>query len=183
MKRNAVISILLSAVMLTGCASSGTDSENALAYGTEIAIEHVSPTDKEDGPPALRLELKGAETASVVTLDRGTFCWEGLCVDCISPIESFEQGLVRAYVDIGMLEAQPRLLLPEGAEIASVVRWGRDGEDIITEPASFSDDGRIMLSLPSVTSCCVYDITVRFEGGNSCNYIFTTERAPEIPQN
>ncbi len=183
MKRYAVISALMAAVMLTGCASRQTDSGNAAAYGTEIAVEHVSPTDKEDGPPALRLELKGAETASVVTLDMGTFCWEGLCVDCISPIESFEQGFIHAYVDIGMLEDQPRLLLPEGAEIASVVHWGRDGEDIITEPSNFSDDGKIILSLSSETSCCVYNISVRFEGGNSCNYMFATERAADGSQN
>ncbi len=184
MKRFAVVSALVAAVMITGCASRQLDSSETIgyapAYGTEIAPEYGAVTEEQNVPPALRLELKGAETASVVTLDTGTFCWEGLCVDCISPIESYEQGFVRAYVDIGMLEDQPRVLLPEEAEIASVVRWGRNGEDIITEPASFSDDGRIILSLASETSCCVYDITVRFEGGNSCNYIFATERAPEL---
>ena len=181
MRRYAAITALMSAVLLSGCASQyvlgNAELGSAPAYGTEIAWDGNSPVEEQDGPPALRIELMTEETASVVTLDRSTFTWDGLCVDCISPLESYENGYIRATVSFDDLTEPPRLLLPDNAYITDVQCWGRDGADYSRQNVKFNDEGEIFL--PDEPIGVVYDICVKFDGSNSCHYIFAerTEKA------
>lgn len=166
MKRH--IALLLGCLLLTGCASGYELATGELA--TEIGDPAISP-EKTDGPPLLRMELVTDTTASVIPLDRSTFCWDGLCVDFISPAEMYDQGLVQAVFYPDMLAKDPRLLLPEDAELLSVHCWS--GEDLPQE-VRFTDDGVIPLS--DIAVGCAYDVQVRYPEG-SCCYVFATQYA------
>ncbi len=179
MKRYAAMAALLAVLTLTGCASIQAQSEvgYAPAYGTEIAIDRNGSPEEQDGPPLMRMELITDMTASVTVLDRSTFTWDGLCVDCISPLESYEQGFIRAVIDTEQLIKAPRLLLPEGAYISDVQCWGMEGADHRTQSVRFGEEGEIFFNDDPVG--CVYDVCVRFDGSNSCHYLFAVKAAGE----
>ena len=198
MKRYSAISMFLAALMLTGCASREITETDAPGYGSEIAIgegdaapekqgsspaygsdtaieEGDAAPDEQDGPPALRLELVDEMTASVVTLDRSTFTWDDLCVDCISPLESYEEGFVRAVIRTDGLVKPPKLLLTDGAEIIEVVCHGDGFQNV-----EFTEDGELML--PEDPVGVVYEVRVRYEQG-SCCYLFATAAAADEAEN
>ncbi len=176
MKRYVVISALLAAVMLTGCASSYVlDSSEAIAPAH--GIDHGVP-EEENGVPAVQMELITDMTASAMRLDRGTFSWDGAIACGIGAMACFEDGLIHATFDAEKLTQPPRVLLPEGAEIGFVNCHGRDGNDYIQQDVEFSAEGEIFL--PEQPVGPAYEVYITFGDGNYCHYMFATERAPEV---
>lgn len=188
MKKFMIIAAL--AVFMTGCVSTelGAVDNSALALGegnenlgqTEIAIEPaIAPVDgvAEDRdsskPPQLRIEVMTEQIASVMTMTTGTYCWTteengegvGICVDCISPEEMAENGLVSAQINISELVKNPRVLLTDGGEITSVQCFG-NGE---VADVGFTADGEIIL--PDAPNGVAYSVDVTFPQG-TVSYVF-----------
>lgn len=189
MKRFAMIAAL--AVLLTGCSSrelgEALTEDGAAAGGqgtgaTEIAQE-VPAIGVADGeavqdmsqPPQMFIETRGAEISSCMAMTTGTYCWTvddgsgqaaGTCVDCISPYEMVQQGMVTAHINISMLEASPRVLLNYGAKLVSAKRCSESGDTDI----SFTEDG--VLTLPMTDELTAYCVGIEFPQG-TVYYVFS----------
>ena len=182
MKRCAAAFVLAALTMVSGCMSRDLPLESsdaigyAPAYGTEIAIENGDPAqDTRNGVPSIRMELITEMTASVVTLDKGTFSWDGAIACGVGPLECYEDGLIHAIFDPGMLAEPPRVLLPEDAAIGFVNCWGKDGGDYIEQNVEFSADGEIFL--PEEPVGPAYEVYITFGDGEYCHYMFATQHA------
>lgn len=175
MKKTISAVALAGIICLCGCRSGGTADNNSLSSIaiTEIAIEENPQPVDTSKPPIVQLETVGGGIASCFSLTQSSYCWESgndaVCVDCISPFQASQEGLITVVIDTAYLEEAPRVLT-HGGEITSVICF-RD--DITSQQCSFDGD-RITLCKDS--SFNVYAVDVSFPQG-SCSYLFMTNNS------
>lgn len=192
MKRYIAISTLLAVLALSGCASGGTspaigevNSSNATEIAPviepDIALvtrEATREVPDESEPPQLHVEYSGEGLAACALLTSGSGEWEvdgqTVSISGAGALESKEQGLITARIDLDLIDSSPKIQL-SGGTLAGVSLYPLDGSEAV--PLEYSADGTV--DFPADCPDGVASARVEFDRGN-CEYYFTVTRSQRM---